>query len=102
MLEPPVVLAPHPMKRMTLWRQVTSPLGLSVALLLLAAGLAFGVFWDLKDTVHLTDKWRSDATQVGLDLVRLSESLDGLLLQPRNEPDLQSGSKAEEELFGTE
>ncbi len=87
---------------MTFWRQMTSSPVLLVALLMLAAGLALGVLWEWKNALHHADHLSSQAERARYALVLMSDSLRGLLLEPKSEVDSRSLAEAEQELGGNQ
>ena len=89
------------MKQMTIWQRLNT--ALAVLILLLLAGVALA-FWG-RESRFVADQrnaqLQSKGDRIYLDFVRLSDTLRGLLLDPRNSVERTRRKSAEIDLAGT-
>jgi methyl-accepting chemotaxis protein WspA len=90
----------HCMKRMAIWRRLNASLMILILFLIVAAGLAFWVERVRGHASHRNAQLDSDANLVQLGLAEMSDSLRGLLLEPKGEPEIRRETDEETNLVG--
>jgi len=86
------------MKPLTLWQRLTTAQFALLALLLVGVGLALWIERTRSEASHRSDQLSAGAAQLHYDLVLLSSSLRGLLLNPKSESDEKQRLAAENDL----
>lgn len=89
------------MKQATLWQRLRSPTNLMVFFLLLGVAFAFWTEHRHADALHRSEELSTLAHRVHYNLVQMSDSLRGLLLDPRHASEQKRRKDAEESLLKT-
>src|ERR1041385_1335803 len=86
------------MKQMTIWQRLNTALFVLVLLLMAACGLALWIVQSRTDADVRAQDLASKTEHVSLDLLLLSDSLRGLLLDPRSEAERRHRTDVEKNL----
>jgi methyl-accepting chemotaxis protein WspA len=86
------------MIKLTIWRRLNTPLAFLTLLLLIGAALAWWVEKSRLQADRRSDDLIASTAVVRLELVQLSDSLRGLLLDPKSDADRKSNAMAEKDL----
>jgi methyl-accepting chemotaxis protein WspA len=86
------------MKDLTIWQRLNTTLWLLIALLLAGVGLALWAVLARSAEVHRSDQLSSAKDRAACDVVLLSDTVRGLLLDPKNGAEERRKGEAEAEL----
>ena len=86
------------MKPLTIWQRLNTAFGLLIVLLLAGVGLALWVSDARSTAAHRTDLLSAAKDRIAYDVVSLSDTVRGLLLDPRNAAEKRRKDEAEEDL----
>src|SRR4051812_8100990 len=88
------------MIKLTIWRRLNTPLAFLTLLLLIGAALAWWVEKSRLQADRRSDDLIASTARVRLELVQMSDSLRGLLLDSKSDADRKSNASAEKDLGG--
>src|SRR5262249_8014560 len=86
------------MKKMTIWRRLNTSLALLILLLLVGAGLAWGVAQVRANAQHRSDVLKTASARIHLDLAQMNDAVRGQLLEPKSEVEKKRYSDAMNDL----
>ena len=86
------------MKTVTIWQRLNAAFWLLILLLLAGVGLSLWVASARSDGVHRSDQLSAAKDRIAYDVVLISDTVRGLLLDPRNEPEKRRKHEAEADL----
>jgi methyl-accepting chemotaxis protein len=86
------------MKTVTIWQRLNTAFWLLIVLLLAGVGLALWVAAARSEGVHRSDQLFAVKNRIAYDVVLISDTVRGLLLDPKNEPEKKHKHEAEIDL----
>jgi methyl-accepting chemotaxis protein WspA len=86
------------MKDVTIWQRLNAAFWVLVLLLLAGIGLAWWVASARSDAVHRSDELSAAKHKIEYDAVFISDTVRGLLLDPKNDPEKRRKAEAEGDL----
>jgi methyl-accepting chemotaxis protein WspA len=86
------------MKPVTIWQRINTAFWLLIVLLLAGVGLALWVASARSASAHRSDQLSAAKDRIAYDVVLISDTVRGLLLDPKNEPEKRRKHEAEAEL----
>src|SRR6266436_521668 len=86
------------MKQMSIWQRLNTALFLLVLLLMIGCGLALYIEVAVAKAERRAQELANKKDRISLDLLLMSDSIRGLLLDPRNEADKKHRPETEKDL----
>src|ERR1017187_7769671 len=86
------------MKPVTIWQRINTAFWLLIVLLLAGVGLALWVASARSAGAHRSDQLSAAKDSIAYDVLLISDTVRGLLLDPKNEPEKRRKHEAEAEL----
>src|ERR1039458_8268046 len=86
------------MKPVTIWQRINTAFWLLIVLLLAGCGRAVWVTSARSASPHRSDQLSAAKDRIAYDVVLISDTVRGLLLDPKNEPEKRRKHEAEAEL----